>query len=237
MSSPKLYTATLIPHIKANAMNRRVFLTALTGALAANACSNNVTVRTLSNVIGTSLSERSAFDPSYPDKLPYASIAVSRKGLERSLLVLGKAEGDELHWISADRGVLVTRHGRLIKTVGFTENLLKTDFSGDDYFASLSISDWEKKTSYRRIIDLSPGNRYGITIESTLELAGSETIQIGSHSYETTRLREHNVAQSLGWQYTNTYWLDAQGKIWRSEQTFAPGMPPLTIEVTKPYRA
>ena len=114
-------------------MNRRNFFTAASALLAANACSNNVALKTAGSIFETSFGNGSAFDPDYPDKLPHASIAVRQKGRQRSLLILGRVSGDELHWVSADRGILITRHGRLIRTVGFTDDLGKTDFVKPDY--------------------------------------------------------------------------------------------------------
>ena len=218
-------------------MNRRNLLVTLAASLATSACSNNVTVKTIGSIFDSSFGKGAAFDPDYPDKLPYASISVSQNGLKRSLLVLGKVEGDELHWISADRGVLITRHGRLVRTVGFAENLAKTDFSGEDFVTGKVFPNLENQLTAARIVDLSPGNRYGIKIESSLEMIGKESIAIGSHRHETTRIDEHCVAPLLRWKYTNSFWLDAQGQVWRSTQHFAPTAPVMSIEVTKPYRA
>lgn len=218
-------------------MNRRDLLTILAASLTTSACSNNVTMKTLGSVIDSSFGNRAAFDADYPDKLPYASISVGLNGLKRSLLILGKAEGDELHWISADRGVLVTRHGRLVRTVGFTENLSRTDFSGEDFVNGKTFPTLGKQPPPPRIIDLSPGNRFGIKIESSLELTSKEVVEIGPHRHDTTRIDEHCVAPLLRWKFTNSFWLDAYGKVWRSTQHFSPTAPAISIEVTKPYRS
>ena len=115
-------------------MNRRNLLALLATSLSTVACSNNLALKTAGTIIESSLGNGSAFEPDYPDKLPYATIAVRQKGRPRSLLILGRVSGDELQWVSADRGMLITRHGRLIRTVGFTDNLSKTDFVNSDYF-------------------------------------------------------------------------------------------------------
>ncbi|MFZ4534793.1 YjbF family lipoprotein [Propionivibrio sp.] len=214
-------------------MNRRHFLGLLASSAALTACTNNNTLKSLSSAYEISFGNKSAFDPSYPEQLPYASISVGIKNMSRALLVLGKVDGDELHWISADRSVLVTRHGRLVKTVGFKENLIKTDFPGPDFFENWSGN--EKPTQANRIIDLTPGNRYGIQVIASLKTIGKETISIGSKTYQTTRFEENCFAPTLSWTFSNSYWVDDNGRVWRSTQQASPASPLITIEVTKPY--
>jgi hypothetical protein len=215
-------------------MNRRNLLAWFAASVSTAACSNNVALKTAGSFISSSFGNASLFEPDYPDKLPYASIAVRQKGVPRYLLVLGHVAGDELHWFSADRGIFVTRHGRLVRTVGFPENLSKTNFVNTDYFSGTTQPTQNPELA-TRIIDLSPGNRYGIKIESSLETIGQEIIEIGKHRYETTRYDETCYSSLIGWKYTNSFWLDSKGKIWRSTQYFSPRAEPLTIELTKPY--
>lgn len=207
----------------------------LASTLSTAACNTSAPFKSLGTVL---LGNKPAFDASYPEQLPYASITAHQKGSnEAALLILGKVDGKELHWISADRGVLVTRHGRLTRTVGFRENLMKTDFIGDDFFDGKSATTGVSALNGTRIVDLSPGNRYGIPIEARIEIGPSEKIQIGKRQYDTTRISEICFAQSLQWKYTNVYWQDSNGRIWRSLQHFAPEAQPLIIEVTKPHQA
>jgi hypothetical protein len=49
------------------------------------------------------------------------------------------------------------------------------------------------------------------------------------------RIREDTNVPLLDWKFSNTFWVDTvSGIAWRSEQHFAPGLPPLEIEVLKP---
>lgn len=180
--------------------------------------------------------KRSAFDADYPDSLPYASIAITRKGAARALMILGKVEDDELHWISADRAVLVTRNGRLTRTFGLPENILRTEFSDPDYFRKGGLPQTNPTANIRRrVVDFSPGNRYAVVVNSSLELAGEEIITIGKRQHQTWRYEERCSAAELGWQCINSYWLDAQGTPWRTTQTIGPQSAPMILEITKPF--
>lgn len=216
-------------------MQRRHFLSFVTASSVLAACSNSAAFKTINSAYDMSFGNKPSFDPSYPDQLPYASIAVSMKNLPKALLVLGKVEGDEMHWFSGDRGVFVTRFGRLIRTVGMAENITKTDFSSPDFFENATRAKTEASLS--RIIDLSPGNRYGIKVDSKLKELGKETITIGTKTRETTHFEEYCYAPLLSWRCTNHYWVGESSQVWRSIQQASPAGQSITIELTKPFKA
>lgn len=216
-------------------MDRRKMLGLLMGSAALGGCANSVMSRTVATAFENSLGGASAFDPDYPDRLPYASITVTMKNLRRALLVLAKAENGELHWMSSDRGVLVTRNGRLVRTVGLPENLVHTDFLEADFFDGWSGGQ-RTAASAKRLIDLAPGNRFGLLAEARIESEGREKVYIHTRTYDTIRFAEHCVVPQLSWKYTNIYWVGDTGVMWRSLQYVAPGLAPIQIDINKPFQ-
>jgi hypothetical protein len=152
----------------------------------------------------------------------------------RSLIILGRIRGEELHWFSADRAVFVTRRGRLIRTAGFPANLRNTRLMDDDPVASLG----NKKPpagSFRRLVDLVPANDYGILITSKLEAFGPQTIEIAELRFDTEVFREDCAARELDWKFQNWYWVDPKNSlIWKSTQHIHPDIPPVELELLKP---
>jgi hypothetical protein len=217
-------------------MQRRDFLGVFAASAVLGGCTNSVAGRTLATALENSFGVASSFDPDYPDKLPYASIAVSIKNNRKALLVLSKVDQGELHWMSADRGVLVTRNGRLIRTVGMPENLAGTEFIGADFFEEAGSLDGFASPR-KRLIDISPGNRFGMVVEASLVRGPKEIVTINKRQYETVRLVEKCVVPQLSWEFQNVYWMDDLGMIWRSIQHTVPGSPAIEMEVTKPARA
>lgn len=216
-------------------MQRRDFLGLVTASAVLGGCTNSVAGRTLATALETSFGGASSFDPDYPDKLPYASMAVSIKNNRKALLVLSKVDQGDLHWMSADRGVLVTRNGRLIRTVGMPENLVGTEFLGADFFEDAG-SPGNSTSPRKRLIDIAPGNRFGMVVEATLVRGPKEIVRINKRQYETVRLVENCVVPQLSWEFQNVYWMDDQGVIWRSIQHTVPGSPAIEMEVTKPAK-
>ncbi len=214
-------------------MKRRDFLLALGAAPLASACTNNLSMKTLAVTVNSRLGDAPGFDPDYPDRIPYASMAVRLPNIDRALVILGRAENNTLHWYSADRGALVTRHGRLVSTVGFQEDLRATQFAVPDFLEPGQKYDAGKV--YRRQLDLSPGNRFGIPVVSTLVVGAQSELVVGKRRLRLRLLEERAQADLLAWKFVNRFWVDEAGFVWRSEQQTAPGMAPFVMEVMKPY--
>jgi len=189
----------------------------------------------------------------YVDKLPYASILVKIGLAQRSLLVLGHIDGQNLHWMSADRSVIITNRGRISKTVGFPSNVIYTKDhyyslydALSDYKAELSRSSTQTKLMplrykedkvYSRMIDVTPENYYSTEIQGRLKFIEETKIEILEKLHSALVFEEYCESSTLDWRFTNTYWVDPDTWfIWKSIQHFTPSLKPAEIQVTKPYR-
>jgi hypothetical protein len=169
------------------------------------------------------------------EKIPYASIGAKVGKGPRALLVLGRYDGPDLHWISGDRAALVTRAGRLVKTVGFPRDLRATTSTMTDPLADAPHR-LTAPAPFRRTVDVREAESY-IThdLDSILIPLGPETITIAEIAFKTIHLRERNQARFANWTFQNDYWVDIyDGFVWKSRQFFARGLPPVDIEVFKP---
>ena len=81
---------------------------------------------------------------------------------------------NDLHWISADREVLVTRHGRILQTVGLPENIDSTELVTQDFL----VPNAQAAATYLRSIDISKTRGFGIRIESQTRRLNTSTIQL-----------------------------------------------------------
>jgi len=164
-------------------------------------------------------------------RIPYASIAVRFEDLPQALLVLGRTDGADLHWISNTREVIVTRRGRLVKTYGMPDDLKDTRFLTNDPVGE-PIAALTPDPTCTRMIDIEPRHIDGIVIRSRFENAGSEELTILEAKLPTEIWIESNDAPDLGWSFTNRYWVDARsGFVWKSRQYLSPRLPPLEMIV------
>ena len=169
--------------------------------------------------------------PEYVARLPYATLGARIGRGQRSLLVLGRYDGDDRHWISADRAAVVTRNGRLTRLFGIGTDLRDTHGIDDDPVAA---STFAFEGLHRRTVDLGPAGQFGIPIESTFTVRRRETIEILDRQHDTLVVSEENRSQVVRWTFTNTFWLDFDtGYVWRSVQHFAPEMPSIEMEIYK----
>lgn len=167
-------------------------------------------------------------------EMPYATLYARFGKAPPSVLVLGRYAGEDLHWISADRGVLVTRHGRLVRTVGFQKNLLATRGIGTDPIAA-GLHQLAGDGAFTRLVDIGPGNHFQVPVSSRMERVQDETIEILELRFSTVQVREHCTSETLRWEFVNHYWADQRtGFIWKSIQHVVPDLPPFELEVLKP---
>jgi hypothetical protein len=164
-------------------------------------------------------------------RIPYATLAVRFADYPQALLVLSRADGDDLHWISSEHEVIVTRHGRLVKTYGLPDNLKDTRFLSSDPLA-MSPPNLSPASVCMRAIDIEPRHIDGIVVRSHFDTAGREELTILDTPLATNVWAESNRAADLDWNFTNRFWVDSgTGFIWKSVQYVSPRLPPLELVV------
>lgn len=213
---------------------RRELLLSL-GGLAAGGCSYTPTLQLAAQSLGVGQ------DPAaYPlsraqvEASQYAQISARFGDLPRAIMVLSQYDGDARYWTSVNRAVLVTRHGRLIQTVGLARDLRRTRGPDDDPLSAGLHQLSGRAGPYRKYVDVAPAD-YDLPVEIEYQAEGREEIEILEHRHATVRVREKIRVAAWNWSADNSYWADsATGFIWKSEQRYCPELAPLEIEVLKP---
>lgn len=206
----------------------------LTGALAG--CSSSPVAKSF-NVWAEQQFGGDRFTREQVEQLPYATMAAGIGKLPRAMLVLGRAEGNDLHWFSADKGVLVTRNGRLVRTVGLANGNLAASIPVDDDPLGLPLEESKTPRRWRRLVDILPSRQMGILLTAEWLPDGEERIATIHGEKDTVRIRETSLASHAGWQLESTFWLDkATGKILATSQQVLPGGPTIHTEILKDYR-
>jgi hypothetical protein len=167
-------------------------------------------------------------------KLPYASITAKVGDLPRGLMLLGRMAGQDLHWVSSNRVALITRRGRLVKTVGMPQDLRDMRMLGEDPLAQ-GPHRLNQPVSYARALNLERPEYYELLVDSVLTPVGPRRITILEIEFDTVLLTERNSARTINWRFENQFWVDPEdGFVWKSAQHIGREVPVLNIEVTKP---
>jgi hypothetical protein len=165
------------------------------------------------------------------DRIPYASLAARIGDGPQGLLVLSRYDGDKLEWISADRKLIVTRRGRIVRTVGLAQDLTGTTFLSPDPVGKPSAALATSPPALRSV-DIDPGHRDGIVVTSSFERLHDDTIDILGEKYPTELWQERGAAPLLDWEFVNLYWIDPRtGFVWRSQQQPLPALAPFDIVI------
>ena len=130
--------------------------------------------------------------------------------------------------------MLVTREGRLIRTVGLPHNIASvTPTLG----AAIPPPGQVLKSAFTSIrsADFPEDGRYSVPIRCKTISRGRATITILGKALSTVRADEICESSSLGWSFRDSYWVDAQsGFVWRSIQHLTPKGDTVETEVLRP---
>ena len=154
--------------------------------------------------------------------IPYASMGVRLDDGPESLLVLGSdTSGDQL-WTSKAKIVVMTHDGRILRTVGLEHDLTAL---APQKGTALPPPGTALKGPQAFIMraDFADMGIYDAAIACGLAARRRETITILGRGLNTMRVDETCRAGSPSWNFTNSYWVDADtGFVWRSVQHLHP---------------
>lgn len=168
--------------------------------------------------------------------IPYASIYARINDGSQIFMVLAYAENGDLKWVSRDKAMLVTRNGRLVKTIGLTDNLMEvTNLASDPLLHGQNILDgaeWTHTQSWTEKQQLRSA-----TFTSRFSQAGTETITILNVPHTYIVINEDVTVEELNEHYQNRFWLEPGTGVVRKAQQFAgPGEFPIETITLNPYK-
>lgn len=177
-----------------------------------------------------------------PDvKLPYSVLAAAKhdylyvkQGEQAQVaMALMFIEQGQFKWVSADRVVLVTEQGRIVRTVGLKNDLVYLSNTSSDplkkQLTAAVATNWLRSADWLH-------NEYGYPLRSTFQYGAIEQLTVFGQQLDVVPIIEN--VQYLAdanfvrfddkWQ--NRFWLDAKtGVVLKSRQTLAPGAEPFEM--------
>nr|WP_276203198.1 YjbF family lipoprotein [Pectobacterium brasiliense] len=166
---------------------------------------------------------------------PYASAYLKVGKAPQAFVVLAFAEQNQLKWIGADKNIVATQHGRLVKTQGFGEDITYVDNLQQDPL-TLGLLKTSTPMTWQSRVEWAQVFRGGYDTRSVFQARGKEIVKILDTSRELLRFDEQVTVPALNESYTNSYWLDpTNGSVVQSQQYMGPGMALVTFTVLKPY--
>ncbi|EKK7179743.1 YjbF family lipoprotein [Vibrio alginolyticus] len=174
--------------------------------------------------------------PEEINAVPYASAYLKLGNQKQVFVVLAFAEQNplngkiQLKWVSADKAMIVTENGHIVKTIGLQNGDLAgiygdvPDFSSDSASVNFALSyDWA--TQYR----------YGFPVNVTRSYSGQETLITPISNAMTDIYKEVVEFSSLSQSVENYYWVNEQGQVVKTLQYLGPNMIPVELTILKGY--
>ncbi len=173
---------------------------------------------------------------------PYASLVVQMDDQPQALLILLWVEPSQytdipsLKWISANKELLVTRAGRLVKSIDLPAGNLSGVYSLAPDPLSLNLLKPSTPKTWHYTLRWQPGNHFNYPATSTFYLGGLEERLLATGKRELLYVTEQVDIDLLDQHYRNEYWLDPQnGQVISSVQHLYPGSAKIALSQGKPF--
>lgn len=146
-------------------------------------------------------------------------------------MALAYIENGQYKWLSNDNAMIVTNHGRLVRTLGFSENLLYVSQAIEDpvkFGANMTPS----KNEWSRRIDTDIGDS-GAKLSSQWQVIENTSLTVNDLEFSTVKVLEEVTYISALYgvhNWVNTFWFDSNtNQLLKSSQTIAPNIDSLEI--------
>jgi len=166
--------------------------------------------------------------------IPYASLGYSLDEGNQGLLVLGTDSGGELLWTSSAHVVIVTRDGRIVRTLGLGHDLSGLTTRNNTTPPAPAAAIREPFTS-TRLEDFPELGLYGVLVTCRAHLVGRQSVKILGQAIPTFRVDEACNSLKPDWSFTDSFWVDGDnGLVWRSRQHVHPKGAIVDTEIFRP---
>ncbi len=172
--------------------------------------------------------------PQEIEAVPYASAYLKIGNQKQVFVVLAFAEQNPLtgktllKWVSADKAMLVTENGHIVKTLKLQNNNIAGVYGQVPAYTS---SETEFALSY----DWNEQYRYGFPAQITRTYLGKEVVTTPISFTSTNLYRETVDFPTLGQSVENFYWVNNAGQVVKTRQHLGPNMAPIELTILKGY--
>jgi hypothetical protein len=165
--------------------------------------------------------------------IPYASIGYSVDGGNQAMLVLATDAGGEQLWTSPTHVVIVTRDGRIIRTLGLGHDL--SGLTLRDKTVPPPAAAVRGPFASTRLEDFPELGLYGALVSCHARMVGRQKIEVLGQAITTNRVEEACQSRKPDWSFVDTFWVDPDnGLVWRSRQHIHPKGEMVETEIFRP---
>ena len=166
--------------------------------------------------------------------ISFASMGYSLDGGNQAMLILATESSGELLWTSAAHVVIVTRDGRIVRSLGLDHDLSGLTTPNNATTPPLSMA-LQAPFNSTRLEDFPELGFYGVQVSCRAHMTGRQRIKILGQAMSTVRVDESCHSRQPDWSFTDNFWLDSEsGQVWRSRQHVHPQGGTVETEIFRP---
>jgi len=166
--------------------------------------------------------------------ISFASMGYSLDGGNQAMLILATDNGGELLWTSSAHVVIVTRGGRVVRTLGLDHDLSGLTARNNTPPPPLAAA-MQAPFASTRLEDFPELGLYGVEVSCRAHMVGRQSIQILGQAVSAVRVDESCRSNRPEWSFTDNFWVDAgSGLVWRSRQHVHPQGGTVETEIFRP---
>ncbi|WP_199482668.1 YjbF family lipoprotein [Vibrio owensii] len=172
--------------------------------------------------------------PEEVEAVPYASAYLKIGDQKQVFVVLAFAEQNpltgntQLKWVSADKAMVVTENGHIVKTIGLQTTNLAGVYGDVPAYSNSSAQ-------YALSYDWPEQYRYGFPARVERSRQGQESVVTPISSTVTDIYTEVVTFTSLEKSVENQYWVNSEGEVVKTRQHLGPDMVPVELTILKGY--
>ena len=168
------------------------------------------------------------------NSIPYASIQVRLGNGQNTLMVLEEENLGILKWTSSNLVKIYTKNGFIIKFKGLNNEL---DFVELDKNHPIEIGNFEtQKEIFTSFYTFNNPKLFRLPVKTRVSFLREEKLIVLDQTYNTRVYEEESLKNLISWKFKNIYWVDSDGTVLKSIQSFTPKNPGITILYTKKYK-
>ena len=166
------------------------------------------------------------------ENIPYASGLLKIGKGTQGLVILESIEKNNYLWVSKDKVFIVTKDGRIERSIGLQNNLTKI-LSIDQSFKDL-LTKPNLITEYYSYYSFEDPLLFDLKVAISIENKGIHEIEILGERRKLVLIEESISSELIGWKEKNKFWVDPNNYfVWKSEQNISPKLPKFIFQVTK----
>ena len=166
------------------------------------------------------------------ENIPYASALLKIGKGTQGLVILASVENSDYLWVSKDEVYIVTKDGRIERSLGLLNNLTKIT-SIDQSFKDL-LTKTNPVSEYYSYYSFKDPLLLNLKVSISIVNKGIQEIEILGEKKNLILIEESISSELIGWKEKNKFWVDPNDYfVWMSIQNISPKLPKFTFQITK----